>query len=69
VLYYKIEPKKGTKMAFPPLKSNKQPVSPPQVTGERGPISTGKGGIKASLKIKNASIVNAPGVEKNVNLF
>jgi len=56
-------------MAFPPLKSNKQPVSPPQVTGERGPISTGKGGIKASLKIKNASIVNAPGVEKNVNLF
>lgn len=33
------------------------------------PVSTGKGGIKASLRVKNAGSHNAPGVEKTVNLF
>jgi len=54
---------------FPPLKGGRSnPPSPAQVTGERGPISTGNGGIKASLKIKAAGTVNSPGLEKNVNL-
>lgn len=54
---------------FPPAKGNKQSVpNPPQVTGERGPISTGSGGIKASLSVKAAGTKNYPAVEKNVNL-
>lgn len=35
---------------------------------ENATITTGNGGIPASLKIKNAGTVNAPGLEKNVNL-
>ena len=54
---------------FPPLKGNRtNPPDPSQVTGERGPISTGNGGIKASLKIKAAGTKDSPGLEKNVNL-
>lgn len=55
---------------FPPAKGNRpNPPTPPQVTGERGPISTGNGGIKASLKVKAAGTKNAPGLDKTVNLF
>lgn len=32
-------------------------------------VSTGNGGIPASLKIKAAGSKSAPGVEKNVNAF
>lgn len=53
-------------MAFPPLKGgNSQPLKVNNV----GPTSTGKGGIPASLKIKAAGTKDAPGLEKNVNLF
>lgn len=54
---------------FPPAKGNQKPTNPPQVTGERGPISTGNGGIKTSLKVKAAGSMNTPGVDKTVNLF
>lgn len=33
------------------------------------PVSTGRGGIKASLRIKNAGSHDAPGTEKTVNIF
>lgn len=50
---------------FPPKKGNNpNPPNPPQVTGERGPISVGNGGIPASLRIKAAGTKNAPGLEK-----
>lgn len=56
---------------FPPKRGNKAPVNPPQVTGERGPVSTGKGGIPASLKVKAAGTRPARGAgpDKTVNYF
>lgn len=57
---------------FPPAKGKKS-VSPAQVnlpgndTGN--PVSTGKGGIPASLKIKKAGTKDTPGVDKTVNEF
>lgn len=57
-------------MAFPPAKNNRStPQLPPQVSGERGPVSTGKGGLKTSIAMKNKNIVPTRGVEKNVNAF
>lgn len=53
---------------FPPSKANQKASKPAQVV-DLGPVSTGKGGIPASLKIKAAGTVNSPGVEKTVNLF
>lgn len=50
---------------FPPKKAGRSnPPAPAQVKGERGPISTGNGGIPASLKIKAAGSFYAPGKEK-----
>lgn len=52
-------------MGFPPAKGNKPiPPAPRQVTGERGAISTGSGGLKASIAVKNAGIRPSPGIEK-----
>jgi hypothetical protein len=54
---------------FPPKKGNhSSPSAPAQVTGERGPVSTGNGGIKTSLGVKAAGTKNTVGVDKNVNL-
>jgi hypothetical protein len=53
---------------FPPAKGNQKPAQPTQVTGERGPVSTGTGGLKTSLRVKAAGTNNYPAVEKNVNL-
>jgi hypothetical protein len=52
---------------FPPKKASK---SAPAVLADPipGPVSTGGGGIPASLKIKAAGTKNAPGVERDVNL-
>lgn len=33
------------------------------------PVSTGNGGIKTSLRVKNRGSHDAPGTEKTVNLF
>jgi hypothetical protein len=50
---------------FPPSKGNKpNPPNPSQVTGERGAISTGSGGLTASKAMKNAAIKPSPGIEK-----
>lgn len=50
---------------FPPSKGyNHNPPAPRQVTGERGPISTGSGGLVVSKAMKNASIKPSPGIEK-----
>lgn len=50
---------------FPPAKGNKpHPPNPTQVTGERGPTSTGSGGLKSSIAVKNAGIKPSPGIEK-----
>lgn len=55
-------------MAFPPSKAKKNSEPKTQVERE-APVSTGKGGIPNSLKLKKAGTSNAPGVEKNVNQF
>lgn len=52
-------------LGFPPAKGNKpNPPNPTQVTGERGAISTGSGGLKSSISLKNAGIKPSPGIEK-----
>lgn len=57
---------------FPPARGSKT-VSESRAAlpgNDKGnPVSTGRGGIKASLRIKNAGCKDAPGVEKTVNLF
>lgn len=56
---------------FPPSKGNKpNPPSPPQAT-ESGPVSTGNGGLKKSIPLKNAAIKGAPGAgpDKTNSLF
>lgn len=58
--------------SFPPLKGgNSKSISGyGDGTGTTvGPTSTGSGGIPKSLKIKAAGTKDAPGLEKNVNLF
>lgn len=54
-------------MAFPPLKASKTPT--PGAPYEGASISKGKGGLKNSIKIKNAGIKPSPGVEKDINAF
>jgi hypothetical protein len=51
---------------FPPAKGTKKASIP---SYDCPPVSTGKGGIPASLKVKAAGSKDAPGVEKKVNLF
>ena len=51
---------------FPPKGASKNAPVP---TTETPAVSTGKGGIPASLKIKAAGTKNAPGKEKTVNYF
>jgi hypothetical protein len=51
--------------SFPPANAKKN--APVPVT-ESGAVSTGSGGIPASLKIKAAGTKNSPGVERDVNL-
>jgi hypothetical protein len=41
----------------------------PVKNGESPAVSTGKGGIPASLKVKAAGTKDAPGVDKTVNKF
>jgi hypothetical protein len=53
---------------FPPAKGSSKRSAPP-VAPEVGPVSTGKGGLKFTLKVKAAGTTNAPGVDKTVNLF
>ena len=53
---------------FPPAKaSRKAPVQPEEAV--KNPVSTGKGGLTASIKVKNAGTTPSAGVEKNVNAF
>lgn len=61
-----------TSGGFPPASgSGKVSESRAQLPGnDKGnPVSTGNGGIKTSLRIKNAGCKDAPGLEKTVNLF
>ena len=52
--------------SFPPATT---PKSVPQKVVDTSTVTTGKGGIKAGLKIKNAGTKNAPGFDKTVNTF
>lgn len=51
---------------FPPKQGGN---SKPLKVVDTATVTTGKGGIPASLKIKAAGTKDAPGVEKNVNAF
>lgn len=53
---------------FPPAKGNQKPSKPAQIV-DLGPVSTGNGGIKMSLRVKAAGTKNAPGLPKDVNTF
>jgi hypothetical protein len=56
-------------MAFPPAKGSGSPKNVNLPGNDQGnPVSTGSGGIPASLKIKAAGTKNSPGVERDVNL-
>lgn len=49
---------------FPP----KQAAVKPQIKQyDCPPTSTGKGGLKATIRMKNAGTIPSPGIEKNVN--
>lgn len=50
---------------FPPKKASKKPKG--KSPGDYSTTTTGKGGIAASLRVKNAGTKDAPGVEKTVN--
>lgn len=52
---------------FPPKSASQSAPSIP--VKNCGPTSLGNGGIPASLKVKAAGTKDAPGLEKNVNLF
>lgn len=57
---------------FPPARHNGSvSASRAELSGNdtKNPISTGRGGIKASLRMKNAGTKDTPGTEKTVNLF
>ena len=62
---------RNTGGGFPPARGSKQ-VSEKSVAlpeNDKGnPVSTGNGGLKSSIKLKNAGIKVSPGLEKNVNL-
>jgi len=51
---------------FPPKKGGN--TAPLKVV-DNATVTTGNGGIKASLKVKAAGTVNSPGLDKTVNLF
>lgn len=53
-------------MSFPPAKG-KGPIKPVYNSVETGAVSTGKGGLPASLKIKRAGTKDLPQIEKTVN--
>lgn len=57
---------------FPPARGSRAvPESRAALSGnDKGnPVSTGNGGLKTSLRVKNAGCKDAPGLEKTVNLF
>lgn len=51
---------------FPPKGAKKNVIV---VKPDTPAVSTGGGGIPASLKVKAAGTKDAPGLEKNVNAF
>lgn len=55
---------------FPPKKASKARGTGVGKSPKDTPaVSTGKGGLARSIRLKNQGIVESPGVEKNVNKF